>query len=99
MVWPVFVQVGLLTDGGYVGQTITGSGGMGLNNGAGTDQWICADGRLRVNQMRKYHGICGMGTADDITVTAVFITWVQVVDATACTLGACGLKLPTALLA
>ena len=87
-----FVQVGLLSDGGFVAQTyLRGSGGTGLNNGAGTDlTGFAADGHRRwVNQMAMYHGIAGMGTVDDITVTAVFYSAeIQVVDNDGLCLGA-----------
>ena len=87
----IFVQVGLLSDGGYVGQTILrSSGGCGLNNGGGTDlSGYGADGRLRwVNQMAQYHGIAGMGTVDDITVTAIYYSMdVLAVDADGMGLG------------
>ena len=69
------VCYGQLSDGGYVLQTIfRGSGGCGMNNGGGTDM-IGVDGQGRrrwVNQMAQYHGIAGMGTADDITVTSIY---------------------------
>jgi hypothetical protein len=71
------VVVGLLKDGGYVAQmNMVGSGGTGMNNGAGTDlAGFGPDGRRRwVRQLAEYKGICGMGTVDDITLTAVFYT-------------------------
>jgi hypothetical protein len=70
-----FVVPGFLSDGGAIYQlTLRGSGGAYLNNGAGTD--LCAygpDGRRRwVLPQAQYKGIAGMGTVDDLTLTAVF---------------------------
>ena len=73
--WCGPVVMGQLDDGGYVMQVIMrGSGGTGLNNGAGTDlAGYAPDGTRRwVHPLAQYKGIAGMGTADDITVTTVF---------------------------
>ncbi len=70
-----FVVTGTLADGGCVVQSgWRGSGGTGLSNGAGTDlAGYGPDGRRRwVHQLAQHKGIGGMGTADDITLTAVF---------------------------
>lgn len=70
-----FVAPGQLSDGGWVFQVgLRGSGGAHLNNGAGTD--LCCygpDGHRRwVLPLAQHKGIAGMGTVDDITLTAVF---------------------------
>jgi parallel beta-helix repeat protein len=62
-------------DGGWTMQAmLRGSGGSGLNNGAGTDLFgYSADGRLRwVHQLADYKGIAGLGSANGVTVTAIF---------------------------
>jgi parallel beta-helix repeat protein len=70
-----FVAAGMLSDGGSVVQVpLRGSGGTGLNNGAGTDLvGFGTDGRRRwVHQLAEHKGIAGLGTVDDITLTSVF---------------------------
>ncbi len=67
------VAAGLLADGGTVFQAwLRNSGGSPGNNGAGTDLLGYApDGRRRwVHQLAQWRGIAGLGTADDITLTA-----------------------------
>jgi hypothetical protein len=71
----MMVVAGSLSDGGSVIQAgLRGSGGTGLSNGAGTDlSGYGPDGRRRwVHQLAQHKGIGGMGTVDDITLTAVF---------------------------
>ena len=70
-----FVAAGMLSDGGSVIQVpLRGSGGTGLNNGAGTDLvGYSSSGRRRwVHQLAEHKGIAGLGTVDDITLTSVF---------------------------
>lgn len=62
-------------SGGYTIQiAIRNSGGMGLNNGAGTDlMGIDAQGKIRwLNLLAPLHGIAGMGTANGVTITSPF---------------------------
>jgi hypothetical protein len=70
-----FVAAGMLSDGGSVVQApLRGSGGTGLNNGAGTDLvGYSSGGRRRwVHQLAEHKGIAGLGTVDDITLTSIF---------------------------
>jgi hypothetical protein len=86
-----FVAAGMLSDGGSVVQVpIRGSGGTGLNNGAGTDLvGFSADGRRRwVHQLAEHKGIAGLGTTDDISLTSVFYSCETIaVDADGLALG------------
>ena len=86
-----FVAAGMLADGGLVVQVpLRGSGGAGLNNGAGTDLLgFSADGRRRwVHQLAEHKGIAGLGTVDDITLTSVFYSCETIaVDADGLALG------------
>jgi len=66
-----------LSDGGMVIQAwLRNSGGSPGNNGAGTDLiGYAPDGRRRwVHPLARWRGIAGLGTADDITITAVHTT-------------------------
>jgi hypothetical protein len=68
------VAAGLLSDGGSVIQAwLRNSGDSPGNNGAGTD--LCGygpDARRRwVHQLAQWRGIAGLGTVDDISLTAV----------------------------
>lgn len=86
-----FVAAGMLSDGGLVAQVpLRGSGGTGLNNGAGTDLvGYSPSGRRRwVHQLAEHKGIAGLGSVDDITLTSVFYSCETIaVDADGLALG------------
>lgn len=62
-------------DGGWTMQAmLRGSGGSGLNNGAGTDLLgFTADGRQRwIHQLAEHKGIAGLGSANGVTVAGIY---------------------------